>query len=173
MTVITTKPQKSNLLKLDVKTIQKMYQDGMSYREIARLFNKPPSTIYYYLKKQNTPMRKGKPFCLEKDKDKIIEEYKKGVSLAILCEKYHCYRTTVADLLKREGVAPHTKRIKRGVLYDFTCEIKHLYEQGKPLKTIAKKYGVTISGVSRFVKNKGWNRSQLDKLESSKGVCNA
>ena len=59
MSVITAKPQKSNLLKLDVKTIQKMYQDGMRYREIARLFNKPPSTIYYYLKKQNTPMRKG------------------------------------------------------------------------------------------------------------------
>ncbi|MBE6446557.1 MAG: helix-turn-helix domain-containing protein, partial [Alphaproteobacteria bacterium] len=64
MTVITTKPQKSNLLKLDVRAIRKMYQNGMSYREIARLFNKPPSTIYYYLKKQNTPMRKGKPFCL-------------------------------------------------------------------------------------------------------------
>jgi hypothetical protein len=118
-------------------------------------------------------MRKGNSFCLQKDKGKIIKEYKKGVSVANFCEKYHCYRTIVADLLKREGVALHTKRIKRGVLYDFTCEIKSLYEQGKPFKAIAKKYGVTISGVSRFLKNKGWNRSQLDKLESLKGVCNA
>jgi hypothetical protein len=45
MTVITAKSQKSNLLKLDVKTIQKMYQDGMSYRERIRFFNKPPSMI--------------------------------------------------------------------------------------------------------------------------------
>lgn len=173
MTVITTKPQKSNLLKLDVKTIQKMYQDGMSYREIARLFNKPPSTIYYYLKKQNTPMRKGKPFCLEKDKDKIIEEYKKGVSVAILCEKYHCYRTTVADLLKRNGITPNRNRTKRRTLFAFTSEIKSLYDQGKQYKDIAQKYGVDLSTISRFVKARGWNRSQPNKAESSKGVCNA
>jgi hypothetical protein len=53
MTVITAKPQKSNLLKLDVKTIQKMYQDGMSYRERIRFFNKPPSTI------QKVPILEG------------------------------------------------------------------------------------------------------------------
>ena len=173
MTVITTKPQKSNLLKLDVRAIRKMYQDGMNYREIARLFNKPPSTIYYYLKKQNTPMRKGKPFCLEKDKDKIIEEYKKGVSAAILCEKYHCYRTTVADLLKRNGITPNRNRTKRRILFAFTSEIKSLYDQGKLYKDIAQKYGVDLSTISRFVKARGWNRSQPNKVEPSKGVCNA
>lgn len=161
------------LLKLDVRAIRKMYQDGMNYREIARLFNKPPSTIYYYLKKQNTPMRKGKPFCLEKDKDKIIEEYKKGVSVAILCEKYHCYRTTVADLLKRNGITPNRNRTKRRILFAFTSEIKSLYDQGKLYKDIAQKYGVDLSTISRFVKARGWTRPETNKKTLLEGVYNA
>ena len=110
---------------------------------------------------------------LEKDKDKIIEEYKKGVSAAILCEKYHCYRTTVADLLKRNGITPNRNRIKRRILFAFTSEIKSLYDQGKLYKDIAQKYGVDLSTISRFVKARGWNRSQPNKVESSKGVYNA
>lgn len=80
--------------------VVQMYQGGMSHRKIAQLLNEPPSTIYCYLKKQNTPMRKGKPFCLEKDKDKIIEEYKNGVSAAILCEKIQLLQNNNSRFIK-------------------------------------------------------------------------
>lgn len=66
--------------------------------------------------------------------------------------------------LKEVGSRMREFRKKRGI----TCEIKSLYEQGMPLKTIAKKYGVTISGVSRFVKSKGWRHSQPNKAEFSR-----
>jgi len=58
-------------------------------------------------------------------------------------------------------------------LFAFTSEIKSLYDQGKLYKDIAQKYGVDLSTISRFVKARGWNRSQLDKVESSKGVYDA
>ena len=158
MIAMTSKGEKTKFLKSDIKDVRRMYQDGISARQIAKAFNKSPATICRYLKKENIILAKGKRYLLEKDKDKIIEEYKNGVSVAILCEKYHCYRTTIADLLKHEGITPNRNRIRRRTLFSFTSEIKSLYDQGAPYKDIAKKYGVNLSSISRFVKNKKWTR---------------
>ena len=53
MIAMTSKDEKTEFLKSDMKDVRRMYQDGISARQIEKVLNKSPATICRYLKKEN------------------------------------------------------------------------------------------------------------------------
>jgi Mor family transcriptional regulator len=99
----------------------------------------------------------GKPARLM-DESSIISEYESGVMVQDILEKYDLSRSFFNEILKRNGVAIR-KRIGYNVPKKISDEqlllLADRYDKGESLRSLAKEYGVSLSGISKRLKNIG------------------
>ena len=82
----------------------------------------------------------------------LISEYKAGKSTYILAEQLGCHRTTVSDLLKKNGInVTHCKSQERLDIQDVIA----MYENLHTAQEIAGKYGVTRQLVAKTLRASG------------------
>jgi len=137
--------------------IEKLFNKGITVRQISQELGTSISTIRYYIRlkglTRNPILNNRHTFAKS---DLVIELYTKNLlSKAKIAKQLRCGVNTVSRVLQENNIASREKLIEE--------KIKKLYEQGLTYEKIGQKMGMSVSGISHFVKNKGWHRKQISK----------
>lgn len=104
-------PLRGNHLALDKNRIEKHYSQGMSVLKIAETLGCSYTAIKKRLVKWGIYQKRSR---LEMDRIKIIQLYEQEqYTLAEIADRYNCCENTIANLLRKAGVA-RRKQGKRG-----------------------------------------------------------
>lgn len=117
-----------------------LYNSGVSVDEIATRFNKPKSTVYYYLKKKNVEMRKAKNVggaWEEVPISKAKQLYETGISISEVGRVLGFNKGIIRHALNKNGI----KTTKRNNIFT-DQEVSDLYLYGFSLEEVANLYGV-------------------------------
>ena len=108
---------------------------------------------YYAGKKVVRQLQRSyrRPFTPE-ETQKIIDAYQSGKSSQELGTEFHCCKTTILKLLRRQGV--ETRKGKGGAKIDDEAVIR-MYKQMFTIRQIAKCYEVDPQTVSKCLKRHG------------------
>lgn len=85
----------------------------------------------------------------------VVDDYKKGVPIAQITEKYGCTKRTVYDYVHRAGVMPRSFKpadVRKAVIRD--------YKSGIKVATIAALNNVSVRYVAKVVKDAGLSRNR-------------
>lgn len=123
-------------------------KDGKSPKEIAEMQDIPVSKVYYYLKRANIDVK-----CKMHAKDSaIINDYKNGMSVHELADKYNQFPSNIWKILKRNNVklikvkkAPTDNQVNT---YNLILSLKVL---GYSQSDIAKELGVSRQYISKII----------------------
>ena len=129
--------------------IIQLYQSGKNIVEIIQLYPKISiNTLIRYLIKWGIPIRNYRYYrehtekTMENDKQKIIKQYKEGLTAPEIAEQYpRSSKETVLKYLKKWGTPMKTtKGIRRRTEQNHKTEIIDLYKSGKTIRQIAALY---------------------------------
>ena len=84
-------------------------------------------------------------------KQKIIDGYREGMTVYELAAHHQCHRTTVSEVLKRNGV----KLRRTPAPADQIQEMIRLYESGLSLARVGERFGVNASTVLKHLRERG------------------
>lgn len=159
--------KRNESLKHDKEMIR-MYQEGYSSVEIGKTLGVSYTTVLSVLKERRIKKRKsGKktiPFTW-KDKDKIITQYKNGMSVLNISKFFKVGRERIEEVLKEN----HTPKrditeYNRKVPKEQEKKIAKLYTEKVPVKELAEKYMVDTTTVRKVL------RRQNVKLKTIKDL---
>ena len=139
------------------KLIAKLYSDGLSFSDIAKLANLNPSAIYYILKKSNVKARDRyeatRAKCkIDIPKDKLEELYDSGLSHDKIGKIFNTSFTTIFKRMKEYHIpSRHPKHFKitKEELEDLYINQEYSYEE------IAELYGVNEGRIRYRMKKYG------------------
>jgi len=125
--------------------IIQLYQSGKTASEINKLYPKISiKTLIRYLTKWGIPIRNKKHnhTVMENNKQKIIKQYKEGLTAPEIAEQYQrVNKKTIIKHLKKWGIPiKTTKGIRRKTEQNHKKEIIDLYKSGKTIRQIADLY---------------------------------
>jgi predicted DNA-binding protein YlxM (UPF0122 family) len=146
-----------------VDEIVKLYNDGLTLRQIAEEYDTNRQTISNILERagvEKRPKRMG--VMVNLDKKKISKEYLKGSSLQELSEKYGASITSIANALKELGTE---RRSGRRELFTKAekRKIADKYLKGKDLREIALDYLVDPETIRNVLKELNIRRRPVGK----------
>ena len=127
------------------ETIIQLYQIGKTTPEINKLYPQiSRKTLIRYLTKWGIPIRNKKynHTVMENNKEKIIKQYKEGLTAAKIAEQYQrVNKITVLKYLKKWDVPiKHTQSLRRYIEQNHKNELIDLYKSGKNIRQIADMY---------------------------------
>lgn len=147
------------------KDIVHLYQTGYLPHEIIKRLNISMSTMFRILKKYNINTKgklgfvqhtsvKNRVFIkqTEEFENKLIHDYKTGLTTQNLEEKYNVSKTYVCRLFARRGVEPHSLR---ALTDEKELEAVNLYQNtDTPANKIAEQFDVTSGTLYNIIKKR-------------------
>ncbi len=143
------------------RLVVELYLRGEPIDVIAREACINRATIYAILRRHGIePSRKRRRSrrLTPEEEEKLVEEYKSGVPVQELLEKYGISTTKLYEILRRHGVDLRSKRrstTRRRLSHEELEEIRRLWEQGKSIYAIAKELNRPVSTVYAALKRLG------------------
>lgn len=143
-----------SMIKERNENILKDFKSGMRHpHELAKKYNLTESSIYLILRSAGISLRKTNKLKYIPRNNKIITDFKSGMTLNELSEKYNLSSTTVGKVVRDSGMCArnaisdnHSKSVSMAVDY---------YNNGLTRKEIADKLNTSTSNVSILLKEVG------------------
>ncbi len=89
----------------EIKKMQKLYHDGITFKEISRIFNTHKDSPYHILKRRGFAFTRNKNRKIkEEDIPKIILLYKEGLSTQQIAERFDVTKSVIRTWLKKSLV---------------------------------------------------------------------
>ena len=153
-----------NRLKFPLEQVIKDYESGMTSTEVGKKYGYDGKTITTRLREVGVQIRKRGFGGINKAKKeklygkielplKVIKEYKSGMTLVELGEKYGCSWATIRARLTEAGV-----QILRRKRWDDVLPLEQItseYESGMSMYQLGKKYGCDASVIKRRLRKAG------------------
>ncbi len=97
------------------KQIVRMYQDGLSYRDIASNLKLSHGLVWRTLHRMNVPMRPGAyDVCLSPTEiDEVVKQSREGVTVKNLAAHFNCSESTITRIRKQYGVQRNKPEAKQ------------------------------------------------------------
>lgn len=137
----------------EINEVKKMWQQGMSARQIARVF---PQKEYITIREIAELKKQGvlPPINIKETRNRVItKEFEKNKNLMEIANKFGLEITYVRNVLHRNGVKfPKTMNYVRKPKNEKHQAIMRDLENGVPQCEIAKKHGVSRQYVHQILK---------------------
>lgn len=136
----------------EIEEIVKLYKEGLSLKEIGKIYHHSDATIKKMLIEVNVYV--DKRAISEDDKQKIIYDYLHGISVHLLKSKYHRSDEKLKKILIEAGVYKGRNYAKKVLEQtDSHSEIIEKYLEGKSLSQIGKTYHLHSKMVKKILKD--------------------
>ncbi len=143
------------------RRVIELYKSGVPVDEIAKRFCINRATIYSILRRHGVePMRKRRRSrsLTPEEEEQLIHEYKEGVPVQDLLEKYGVSTTKLYEILRKHGVKLRARKRshrRRRLSDEEVKTIIELYRSGVSVYEIAKRLGRPVSTVYAVLKREG------------------
>lgn len=159
-----------NMIKERNENIIKDFKLGMQRpHKLAKKYNLTESYIYLILRSAGISLRKNNKLKYIPRNNKIIADFKSGMTLNELSEKYNLSSTTVGKVVRDSGMCArnaisdnHSKLVSMAVDY---------YNNGLTRKEIADKLNTSTSNVSILLKEVGITKKS-EMLDRNANIMN-
>ena len=147
--------------------IVEMHNNGMSCRQIGKVFGVHSSTIGEIIRSKGgdvvwggrfygngNPKETADVLRAREASDDIIELYLKGKSLRVIGDLYNISSTPIRKILLANGILTRVGSAKRSSIWGDDVRVVRLYEQGHRIRDIAQRYKVSNATVLKVLKSK-------------------
>lgn len=151
----------------DKENLLKMYQDGFTWREIAKYYNCCYTSIQLFFKNNNIKLNRRKEDFGKAEilyGDKIDQMFLEGKSILYIMKELDLGQCVVTKVLKDRGRnIYHKLKLVHDDYIKHEDEVVELYNNGWKTKDIMKKFGVSQGLIHRTLKKYGIKFRSLKK----------
>ncbi|MFI3242483.1 MAG: helix-turn-helix domain-containing protein [Alphaproteobacteria bacterium] len=140
------------------ENITELFENGLSYKEIAKKLNCSQQAVFLTTKKLKIQRNKEEIVIackINKQEEKLIELFNKGLSHKEIAKELGCHAVSIGKYLNKIGL----KRDFPNALYGKLDEIKEKLAQGLSQRQIAKELNICEKTLSYHIKKKGLKRA--------------
>ena len=149
--VLENRKPKIGRLMRQTALIKQLYEQGLSYQNIATKVNSRAENIGSFVRARGwsrTRIIRKNSFASQTNL--ILKLYKEEhLSAPKIAQEIGCHQVTVLKILKQNGINCRSY---------MESQIKKLYEAGLTYKEIGNQLGRSESGICRFIKTRGWKK---------------
>ena len=110
-----------------------------------------PTSINEYGERVKRKITQPQKSLSELEIERIIEEYRNGISTYALAKRYGCHRSTITEYLRKHGVEVTCSKIDP----EQGKKIVALYENGLRVSDIATQYSISCSPILNYLNKQG------------------
>ncbi len=137
-------PLQSRYTKKDIQKALVAYENGISYKKIAKDIGAHASTVHKWVKQHGIPTHRDKKFPKDVDEVAIIKAYSAGLTLPKIEERYSVSEKRIYSIIKKAKLTPRRTPAKAVLLTEkHILEIEALLVGGATQAQVAEKYGLT------------------------------
>jgi len=134
----------------------KLYEQGYSTRQIAKIYGLEKTTISRWLKKQGVELRVKKTFNVTEDMaNEFIKLYTQGLSTHEIARRFNISQSTVHKHLKEKR--PDLLRSNQKVTKEMEKCFIELFKKGNHPSEIAERYDLVEETVRRYLRKNVFN----------------